>query len=117
MTTIEKTIEFVKDVKKLSKKYSSFDDDLKLFETALKGNRAYIRDKRTIQMGEKYDRFKVVKVKSFRCKSLGGGSNSGIRIIYYDNVKADQITLIEAYCKNTKETEDRKRIIDFLNTL
>ena len=117
MTTIERTVEFSKDAKKLSKKYPSFIKDLALFETALKGSRAYITDKRVLQLGRKYARFKVFKVRSFRCRSLGGGSRSGIRVIYYDNEIDDHIVLIEVYCKNTKENEDRKRITDFLNLL
>ena len=59
---------------------------------------------------------KIYKATSFSCQSLGGGSYSGIRVIYaYTEEKKgrDKITLIEIYYKGDKENENRDRIIKY----
>jgi mRNA-degrading endonuclease RelE of RelBE toxin-antitoxin system len=111
--------EFERDLKKLSKKYRSLEDDLQNFiDTAL-----YLYHKNSINTGEFYripdlklntDNPKIYKAKKFACRSLKGtGSKSGIRVIhaYFDDL--DRIELVEIYHKSDKELEDRERILKY----
>jgi len=60
---------------------------------------------------------KIYKATRFSCQSLkGGGSYSGIRVIYAYNEEEndkDKVTLIEIYYKGVKENENRNRIIKY----
>jgi len=111
--------EFERDLKKLSKKYRSLEDDLQNFiDTAL-----YLYHKNSINTGEFYripdlklntDNPKIYKAKKFACRSLKGtGGKSGIRVIhaYFDDL--DRIELVEIYHKSDKELEDRERILKY----
>jgi len=120
MTELRTIPEFDKDVKKVAKKYQSLHDDLSRLYKALRLIRVNdIRGTvRISDLGKKYEAYPVYKIRSFKCASLHlRGANSGIRIIYYDDEKQDEITLIELYCKNQQETETRSRIITFLDSL
>ena len=115
MTEIDEINLFLKDLKRLRKQYRSIDEDLDVFIKALLvrlPNR--LPDTFRIPLGDEFQDDPVFKTKSFRCKSLGGGGRSGIRIIYAYNESTDQITLIEMYHKNEKENHDQDRILAFL---
>jgi mRNA-degrading endonuclease RelE of RelBE toxin-antitoxin system len=117
MTEIEEIDPFLKDLKRLRKQYRSIDEDLDIFIQALLvrlPNR--LPDTFRIPLGEEFQTDPVFKVKSFRCKSLGGGGRSGIRIIYGYDEPMDQITLIEIYHKNEKENHDNDRLLAFLKS-
>jgi mRNA-degrading endonuclease RelE of RelBE toxin-antitoxin system len=111
--------EFERDLKKLSKKYRSLEDDLQNFiSTAL-----YLYHKKDINTCELYripdlklgtDNPKIFKARKFACRSLKGtGSRSGIRVIYAYFEDIDRIEFIEIYHKNDKELEDRERILKY----
>lgn len=120
MTEIKQTPEFEKDLKKLGKKYSSLDQDIVVFLKAIRVIRLNeIRGTvRIANLGNRYEKYPVYKVKSFRCTALKGqGSKSGIRVIYYDDVVTDEITLIQIYHKSTQENHDTDRILRFLDML
>lgn len=120
MTEITRILEFDRDLKKLLKKYPSLHADMDVFITAL----SFIRQNeirgtvRIANLGETYAKYPVYKVKSFRCMSLKGqGSKSGMRVIFYDDIAADKITLIQIYHKSTTENHDVARILEFLESL
>ena len=120
MTEIIHTDGFDRDLKKLAKKYNSLFDDISVFEVALSTVRQIpLRDTpRISDLGAKYEKYPVYKVKAFRCRALKGkGSKSGFRIIYYDDVKSDVIHLIQMYHKSTTEMHDSVRIAEFLDGL
>ncbi len=80
------TKEFEKDLKKLKKRFRTFDDDLrtfinvqlKLFHKLNKDNKGIVE---IAGLGIEYP--KIYKARKFACRSLKGtGSRSGIRIIY-----------------------------------
>jgi hypothetical protein len=108
--------EFDKDIKKLKKKYRTLEKDLERFLLA----QVYIHhiEKHDVKglyripgLGIKEP--KIFKATRFSCQSLGGGSYSGIRVIYAYTEKEndrDKVTLIEIYYKGDKENEDRDRI-------
>ncbi len=120
MTKVIFSHEFEKDLKKLMKKYASLEKDMDLFVKVLRVVRENeIRGTvRIANLGENYKAYPVFKVKSFRCASLRGqGSKSGIRVIYYDNVHDDIITLLQIYHKSTTENHDEKRIKAYLDRI
>lgn len=112
---VRRLTDFEKDLKKLSKKFRTLDEDL---ETFIK-NQLNLYHKLRIDnkgifpipdLGIKYP--KILKAKKFACKSLKGkGVASGIRIIYAYFEEEDIIELVEIYYKGQKETEDRNRIL------
>lgn len=105
---------FEKDLKKLSKRYRTLDDDLDAFiETELKLFHKLGIDHGWIVRvsGLDLDSPKVYKARRFACKALKGkGSKTGIRVIYAHFEDDDRIELVEMYFKGDKENEDRARI-------
>jgi len=112
-------LEFDKDIKKLKKKYRTLEKDLERFLLA----QVYMHhiQKHDVKglyripgLGIKEP--EIYKAKRFSCQSLGGGSYSGIRVIYAYSEKEndrDKIILIEVYYKGDKENENRERIIKY----
>lgn len=120
MTEIARISEFDRDLKKLMKKYPSLNEDMEVFIKAL----SCIRQNnipgivRIANIGQEYERYPVYKVRSFRCRSLtGSGSKSGMRVVFYDDVSADKIILIQIYHKSATENHDRARILNFLDSI
>jgi mRNA-degrading endonuclease RelE of RelBE toxin-antitoxin system len=108
---------FEKDLKKLSKKFRTLDDDLNTFiQNQLNlYHKLHVDNKGIIplaNLGIEYPQ--ILKAKKFACKSLKGkGVASGIRIIYAYFEEEDIIELLEIYYKGQKEIEDRKRIFKY----
>lgn len=106
--------EFEKDQKKLVKRFSSLEDDLRMFvKVALNAFHKQKIDSNAIfhisDLG--INSPKIYKAKKFACKALKGkGAQSGMRIIYADHEEKDWIEFIEIYYKGDKENEDRERI-------
>ena len=117
----DETKEFRRDFKKLLKKFSSLEDDIKvnkqyrielfhckkidgrgIFEIQGVGNTEYLQF------------FKMTK---FQCKSLKGrGAKSGIRVIYAYYPNELTIVFLEIYFKANQDSNDRQRITDFMST-
>lgn len=106
--------EFEKDLKKLVKRFSSLEEDLRMFvKVALNAYHKQNIDSKAIfhisDLGIKSP--KIYKAKKFACKALKGkGAQSGIRVIYAYHEEEDWIEFIELYYKGDKESEDRGRI-------
>ena len=106
--------EFEKDLKKLVKRVSSLEDDLRMFiKVAMNAFHKQKIDSNAIfhisDLGIRSP--KIFKGKKFACKSLKGkGAQSGIRIIYVYHEEEDRVEFIEIYYKGDKESEDRERI-------
>ena len=111
---IKRTAEFERDIKKLSKKFRTLEEDLEVFiERQLKLSHKLNIDNKGVfhisDLGIEYP--KIYKAKKFTCKSLKGrGSDSGMRVIYAYYDKEDIIEFIEIYFKGDRENEDRDRI-------
>lgn len=112
---VRKLTEFEKDLKKLSKKFRSLDEDLETFiQNQLNlFHKLHIDNKGIFQISDlRIEYPKIFKAKKFACRSLKGkGAASGIRIIYAYFEKEDIVELVEIYYKGQKETEDRLRIL------
>lgn len=107
--------EFEKDMKKLLKRFTTLEDDLKTFiEKQLNlYHKLNVDNKGILQItGLQIKNPKIYKAKKFACRSLKGcGVNSGIRVIYAYFESVDRIDLIEIYYKGDKENEDKERIV------
>lgn len=107
--------EFEKDLKKLVKRFSSLEDDLRTFiKVAMNAFHKQNIDSHAIfhisDLGIQSP--KMYKGKKFACKALKGkGAQSGIRVIYAYYEKEDWIEFIEIYYKGEKEKEDRERVM------
>jgi hypothetical protein len=109
--TFEELAEFTKDVKHLSKRFRSLDQDLEVVKKVI----SYSPDARppfSFQLNNLQLDICVIKVKKIACKSLKGkGVNSGLRLIYAYFKQESKIVFIEIYHKSDKENEDRDRIV------
>ena len=105
---------FEKDLKKLIKRFTSLEDDLRMFiKVALNAFHKQKIDSNAIfhisDLG--INSPKIYKAKKFACKALKGkGAQSEIRVIYAYHKEEDWIEFIEVYYKGDKESEDRERI-------
>lgn len=113
------TSEFVRDFKKLLKKFSSLNDDMnivkkfriELFHIQKIDNESIFE----IERAGNGENLRFFKIKKFQCKSLKGrGSKSGIRVIYAFYCQSFKVDFIEIYFKGEKENEDRERIKKYL---
>lgn len=109
MINYETLIIFDKEYKKLSKKYLSLDNDIKIFKETLEffptgqsNNSQIVHDG-----GDT----KIVKSRLF-CRYLKG---STLRIVYAFHKLENKICFIEIYFKGNKESEDQSRIKDYSN--
>lgn len=113
--------EFEKDLKQLSRKFRTLEDDLRIFiETELFMCHKLKKDNNGIFRitGLGVESPKVYKAKKFACRALKGrGIKSGIRVIYAYDEARDRITLIEIYYKSEKENENKSRITTHLKVL
>jgi mRNA-degrading endonuclease RelE of RelBE toxin-antitoxin system len=109
--------EFEKDLKKLLKRFSSLEEDLRTFMKVAMN----MLHKQTIDSGAilrvsdlGIHSPKIYKAKKFACKALRGrGAHSGIRVIYAYHEEEDRVEFIELYYKGDKESEDRERIVKY----
>ena len=112
---VRRLAEFERDLKKLSKKFRTLDEDLETFiQNQLNLYHKLNIDNKGVypipDLGIEYP--KILKAKKFACKSLKGkGVASGIRIIYAYFEKEDIIELVEIYYKGQKGKEDKNRIL------
>lgn len=109
--------EFEKDLKKLAKRFTSLEDDLKIFiKVAMNAFHKQNVDSKAIfhisDLGIHSP--EIYKAKKFACKALKGkGARSGIRVIYAYHEDQDKVEFIELYYKGNKEIENRERIVKY----
>lgn len=113
MMKIERLPEFEKDLKFLSKKYPTLSEDIDVLCQVLLINPG-ARPSFSFQINMLHVQTCVVKVKKIASRSFKGrGVNSGFRLIYAYIPEESKIVLVELYHKNTKEVEDRERIVRY----
>ena len=114
---IRKLTEFEKDLKKLTRKFRTLDEDLKTFiANQLKlTHKLNIDNKGVVRMSDLGIEYpKIYKARKFPCRALKGkGAASGIRIIYAYYENEDIIEFVEIYYKGEKENENRERILRY----
>lgn len=109
--------EFGKDLKKLSKRFKTLNEDLDIFiQTQLNlYHKQKIDNKGIFPISRlSIENPKIFKAKKFASRSLKGkGVQSGIREIYAYFNEEDRIEFIELYYKGDKESENRERILKY----
>ena len=104
MSLFNKSPEFEKDLKRLSKKYRSLGDDLATLEQVLLVSPTGIGKNFTIIHHS--EKIRLVKTR-LACKSLRDRS---MRVIYAYHEDTITFVYIELYFKGEKENEDKERI-------
>ena len=105
--------EFRREIKKLSKRFPTLEEDLKTFIQYPLNLFHYknVNNNTFVNVPGLCSSIPFYKVKKFACRSLKGrGAKSGIRLIYCYLKKEDKAVFIEIYFKGDKENEDRGRI-------
>ena len=102
--------EYHRDLKKLSKKYRTIEDDMEVVKKVLEVHPlerppfSFVIDNLGIDAC-------IIKVKKIASRSFKGkGVNSGFRLIYALFEKEEKIVFVELYHKSNKAMEDRDRI-------
>jgi len=107
---IEELDEYRKDLKRLSMKYRTLQEDLEVVKKVL-----FVNPKERPPFSFRINNLGletcVIKVKKIASKSFKGkGVNSGFRLIYAHFEREERVVLIELYHKSNKEIEDKDRI-------
>ena len=101
---------FKKDVKGLSKKYRSLEEDLMVVRKILR----LMPDERppfSTTVEEHVDS-NIIKVRKIACKSLKGhGGNSGLQLLYAYFEKEEKIVLIGLYHADDKPSVEKKMML------
>jgi mRNA-degrading endonuclease RelE of RelBE toxin-antitoxin system len=107
--------EFEKDLKRLSKRFSSLEEDLQTFIKVAMNlfHKQKINSNAIFHISDLGIKTPTIyKGKKFACRTLKGkGAQSGIRVIYAYHEEEDWMEFIEIYYKCDKASEDRKRIM------
>lgn len=111
MSRFEQTPEFVKDLKRLAKKYRSLPSDLEAFQEVLLVSPTGIGKNFTIIHHS--TNVKLVKAR-LACKSLRERS---MRVIFAYHENIITFVYIELYFKGEKENGDNERITRYLQNL
>lgn len=106
--TFDALPEFTEEFQRLAKKYRSLPDDLKEFKRVL--NIQPLGTAKHFNVITKNEGVVILKARLF-CRYLKGSS---LRIIYAFNQKRTSIDFIEIYFKGDKESEDRRRIEEYV---
>ncbi len=108
---IEKLAEFEKDMKQLCKKYKTIYEDIAVVEKVISIEPA-ARPPFSYQIDGLGIATCVIKVRKIASKSFKGrGAMSGLRLIYAHFELENRIVFVELYHKNSKDIEDKERII------
>jgi mRNA-degrading endonuclease RelE of RelBE toxin-antitoxin system len=109
----EELKEYLKDLKKLSKKYKSLESDIEIIKQILRA-KPDSRPNFSFEINGLGIESCIIKIKKIACKSLKGkGKNTGLRLVYAYLEKEKKIIFIEIYHKSNKSSEDRKRILEY----
>ncbi|MFO0792634.1 MAG: hypothetical protein U0586_01085 [Candidatus Brocadiaceae bacterium] len=109
--TFNELPEFLKECKRLTKKYQSLPDDLAEFKRVI--TVVPLGNSKHFSVITKNDHCTVIKARLF-CRYLKGSS---LRIIYAFHDNNLRIDFIEMYFKGDKENENHERIKEYLNNL
>ena len=102
--------EYNKDLKRLSKKYRTLENDMDSVKDVLTV-RPNASPPFSFQIEGLGISTCVIKVKKIASDSFKGrGVNSGFRLIYAYFPEKEKIVFVELYHKNEKDNEDRARI-------
>jgi len=110
-TNFNELPEFIKECKRLAKKYKSLPNDLQEFRNVVSA--MPLGNSKHFNIITQTESVKIVKAHFF-CRYLKGSS---LRVIYSYIEEQKKIEFIEMYFKGDKEKEDRDRIKQYLKPL
>ena len=103
--------EYVRDLKKLFKRYITLYEDMDEVKAIL-SKKPDARPPFSYRIEGLGINTCMIKVKKIACKALKGrGVNSGFRLVYAWFAEDEKIVFVELYFKGDKEGEDRERIL------
>lgn len=106
--------EFLRDFKKLKKKFSSLEGDLKNFEKFIP-RVDFDNNKRFITLTDDQEKgVRIIKTR-LMVRSLKGSGKT--RLVFSFCLRKDSIDFIEIFLKNQKSREDKSRIDSYLDSL
>lgn len=109
----EELDEFKKDLKKLSKKFRTLSDDVRVVKKVLSVS-PKARPPFSYRIDNLGIRTCIIKIKKIASKSFKGkGVNSGFRLIYAHFESENRIVMIEIYHKSNKDIESKDRILKY----
>jgi mRNA-degrading endonuclease RelE of RelBE toxin-antitoxin system len=111
MSNFSQLPEFEKELKKLSKKYPSFIEDVEDVKQVLENTPTGIGKNFTLI--KTVENVKIVKVR-VHCESLRART---VRMVYAYHSDKIEFMYIEIYFKGDKENEDKERIKEYLSSL
>ena len=111
MKNFDSLPEFRRELRKLSRKYGTLNDDLEIFKEVLSISPTGFGNSFTVIHSTKV--IKIVKAR-MACRSLRGKS---LRVIYAYLEREEKVEFIEIYYKRNKENEDRNRIKEYLKSV
>ncbi|MFH1714437.1 MAG: hypothetical protein ABH831_02500 [Candidatus Nealsonbacteria bacterium] len=103
--------EFVKECKRLAKKYKSLPNDLQEFRNVI--SVVPLGNSKHFNIVTQTESVKIFKARFF-CRYLKGSS---LRVIYAYIEEQKKVEFIEMYFKGDKENEDRERIKEYLKKI
>jgi len=106
---ISQTNEFKKDLKYLSKKYYTLEQDLEILVSAITAEPTGDGTKHW-NLITNINEIHILKVRMM-CRSVKG---SDFRVVYMYNQKEIELLFIEIYYKSDKVNNDKKRIDDII---
>ena len=111
MMNFNKLPEFIKECKRLAKRYKSLPDDLQEFKNVV--SVVPLGNSKHFYVITQTESVKIVKARFF-CRYLKGSS---LRVIYSYIKEKKKIEFIEMYFKGDKKNEDKERIKQYLKFL
>jgi len=116
--TFSEANEFNGDITKLSKKYRSLPEDMEVLKKVLQSEGVGPRGDSIVRIGNLGSSVKhpVYKVRHFRCRSLGKGSRSGIRVIFGHKEQDNIVLFVEIYYKGNQKNNNPQRIMKYFTS-
>jgi len=111
MKNFDSLPEFRRELRKLSRKYNTLNDDLEIFKEVLSASPTGFGNSFTVIHSTEV--IKIVKAR-MACRSLRGKS---LRVIYAYLEREEKVEFVEIYYKGNKENEDRARIKEYLKSV
>ena len=111
MKNFDSLPEFRRELRKLSRKYGTLDDDLETFKEVLSTSPTGFGNSFTVIHSAEV--VKIVKA-HMACRSLRG---KFLRVIYAYLEREEKVEFIEIYYKGNKGNEDRNRIRGYLKSV
>lgn len=111
MKNFDSLPEFKRELRKLSQKYGTLNNDLEIFKEVLSSSPTGFGKNFTVIHSTEV--IKIVKAR-MACRSLRDRS---LRVIYAYLEREEKVEFIEIYYKGDKESEDRNRIKEYLKSV